>query len=97
MVKHKDRQGLPESQAKMYHDINWFRLSDESMWESCLIYSKNRPHRKQEGILLISQPPLMLLGTEEANRIANEEGKRIREYMDGFYGKITGEKERDGL
>ena len=44
------------------------------------------------------KPPLMLLGTEEANRIANEEeGKRIREYMDGFYGKITGEKERDGL
>ena len=38
------------------------------------------------------KPPLMLLGTEEANRIANEEeGKRIREYMDGFYGKITGE------
>ena len=46
MVKHKDRQGLPESQAKMYHDINWFRLSDEAMWESCLIYSKNRPPRK---------------------------------------------------
>ena len=42
----KDRQGLPESQAKMYHDINWFRLSDEAMWESCLIYSKNRPPRK---------------------------------------------------
>ena len=37
---------LPKSQAKMYHDINWFRLSEEAMWESCLIYSKNRPPRK---------------------------------------------------
>ncbi|SEA91896.1 DNA-binding transcriptional regulator, LysR family [Oribacterium sp. KHPX15] len=37
---------LPESQAKMYHDINWFRLTDEPTWESCLIYSRNRPPRK---------------------------------------------------
>ncbi|SFG70906.1 hypothetical protein [Oribacterium sp. WCC10] len=37
---------LPESQAKMYHDINRFRLTDEPTWESCLIYSRNRPPRK---------------------------------------------------
>ena len=37
---------LPESQAKMYHDINWFRLTDEPTWKSCLIYLRNRPLRK---------------------------------------------------
>ena len=37
----------------------------------------------------------ILLGTEEANRIANEEeGKRIREYMAGFYGDISGKDKK---
>lgn len=37
---------LPESQAKLYPDICWFRLESNPTWESCMIYHKERPPRK---------------------------------------------------
>lgn len=37
---------LPESQAKLYGDIRWFRLAANPIWESCLIYHHENPPRK---------------------------------------------------
>lgn len=37
---------LPESQAKLYPNICWFRLEDNPTWESCIIYPKEQPPRK---------------------------------------------------
>lgn len=37
---------LPESQAKLYPNICWFRLEDNPTWESCIIYHKEQPPRK---------------------------------------------------
>lgn len=37
---------LPESQAKLYKKIRWFRLSSNPTWESCLIYHHENPPRK---------------------------------------------------
>ena len=37
---------LPESQAKRYSSVRWFRLKDSPGWESCLIYHKDNPPRK---------------------------------------------------
>lgn len=34
---------LPESQAKLYPDICWFRLENNPTWESCMIYNKEQP------------------------------------------------------
>ena len=43
---------LPESQAKLYHNIRWFRLADNPTWESCLIYHQNNPPRKAGRYLI---------------------------------------------
>lgn len=37
---------LPESQAKLYPHLCWFRLEDNPTWESCMIYPKEQPPRK---------------------------------------------------
>lgn len=37
---------LPESQARRYSSIKWFRLQDNPSWESCLIYHRDNPPRK---------------------------------------------------
>lgn len=37
---------LPESQARLYDNICWFRLADNPTWESCLIYHRDNPPRK---------------------------------------------------
>lgn len=37
---------LPESQAKLYPHICWFRLEENPSWESCIIYHKEQPPRK---------------------------------------------------
>lgn len=37
---------LPESQAKLYRNIRWFRLASNPTWESCLIYHRENPPRK---------------------------------------------------
>ena len=37
---------LPESQAKLYPNLCWFRLEDNPSWESCMIYHKEQPPRK---------------------------------------------------
>lgn len=43
---------LPESQAKLYPNICWFKLNGSPSWESCLIYSRNRPPRKAGRYLI---------------------------------------------
>ncbi len=37
---------LPESQARLYQDIRWFRLAANPTWESCLLYHHRNPPRK---------------------------------------------------
>ena len=37
---------LPESQARLYPDIRWFRLPDNPVWECCLIYHRDNPPRQ---------------------------------------------------
>lgn len=37
---------LPESQARLYSHIRWYRLPGEPSWESCIIYHKDNPPRK---------------------------------------------------
>lgn len=37
---------LPESQARLYQDIRWFRLAANPTWESCLMYYRENPPRK---------------------------------------------------
>ncbi len=37
---------LPESQARLYNDVRWFRLPGEPTWESCLIYHRDNPPRR---------------------------------------------------
>ncbi|MDO4267094.1 MAG: LysR family transcriptional regulator [Eubacteriales bacterium] len=37
---------LPESQARLYDDIRWFRLASDPFWESCLMYHHENPPRK---------------------------------------------------
>lgn len=37
---------LPESQARHYSGIRWFRLPSDPVWESCLIYHKDNPPRR---------------------------------------------------
>ena len=37
---------LPESQARLYQDIRWFRLAADPTWESCLLYHQENPPRK---------------------------------------------------
>lgn len=43
---------LPESQARLYKNICWFRLADHPTWESCLIYPADRPPRKAGRYLI---------------------------------------------
>lgn len=43
---------FPESQARLYHDICWFRLPEEPKWESCLIYHRDNPPRKAGRYLI---------------------------------------------
>lgn len=43
---------LPESQAKLYPDLCWFRLEDNPTWESCMIYHKEKPPRKAGRYLI---------------------------------------------
>lgn len=52
---------LPESQARLYENIKWFRLPGDPEWESCLIYHKDNPPR-QAGRYFIK------LAQEYANR-----------------------------
>lgn len=37
---------FPESQAKLYPDICWFRFEENPMWEGCMIYHKDNPPTK---------------------------------------------------
>lgn len=37
---------LPESQARLYEKIKWFRMPGDPEWESCLIYNKDNPPRR---------------------------------------------------
>lgn len=37
---------LPESQARLYNGICWFRIESDPYWESCIIYNKEIPPRK---------------------------------------------------
>ena len=37
---------LPESQARLYPDICWFRISSRPVWEGCMIYHKENPPRR---------------------------------------------------
>lgn len=43
---------LPESQAKLYPHLCWFRLEDNPTWESCLIYNKEQPLKKSSRYLI---------------------------------------------
>lgn len=37
---------LPESQARLYQNICWFKIHSNPYWESCMIYHKENPPRK---------------------------------------------------
>ncbi len=43
---------LPESQARLYPDIRWFRLPGEPTWESCLIYPRDNPPRQAGRVFI---------------------------------------------
>lgn len=37
---------LPESQARLYRSIRWFRIPGDPSWENCIVYHKDHPPRK---------------------------------------------------
>ena len=42
---------LPESQAKLYPHLCWFRLEDNPTWESCMIYPQRTASAKSRTVL----------------------------------------------
>ncbi len=37
---------LPETQAKLYNDIRWFKIESNPSWECCILYNKENPPKK---------------------------------------------------